>query len=293
MAGLPGSVSDSELRGIGMLKKLQVAVIIACMMSYASAGTVSIGTANVRGEMHVDSNNVKGNATLFNGSVVETGQASANLLLNKGVQITLSTSSRGTFYSDRLVLQQGQTELTASSPFQLQASGIRVTPNEANSRGVVSLKAGNTVEVASLNGSFGVTNDHGVLLANVRPGRTVSFAMQANANPNFFSGVGLVSFEQGTYYLTTDENVKYVLTCKDVHKFVGDKVAVSGTMGGTPALAGGSLCVKSIDINGGSAGLGASTIGSKLLIAGVIILGGALVGVAIHDANEPQTPASN
>ena len=278
-----------------MLKNLQVVAIIICMLSYASAGTVSIGTVNARGEMRVDSNNVKGNATLFDGSVVETGQAAADLLLNKGankgVEIKLSTGSRGTLYSDHLVLHQGESELAASSQFELQANGLHVTPNEANSRGVVALKAGNTVEVASLSGSFGVTNDHGVLLANVRPGRVVSFAMQAKAIPNVFSGVGLVSFENGTYYLTTDENVKYVLTCKDVHKFVNDKVAISGTVEGAAGQAGGSLCVKSVSINGGG-GIGMTTE-AKWLIAGTIVGGAAVVGVAIDFTNQPANPASH
>ena len=278
-----------------MLKNLQVAAIILCMLSYASAGTVSIGTVNVRGEMRVDSNNVKGNATLFDGSVVETGQATADLLLNKGlnkgVEIKLSTGSRGTLYNDHLVLQQGESELAASSQFELQANGLHVTPNEANSRGVVSLKSGDTVEVASLSGSFGVTNDHGVLLANVRPGRTVSFAMQAKAIPNVFSGVGLISSENGTYYLTTDESVKYVLTCKDVHRFVNDKVAISGTVEGAAGQAGGSLCVKSVSINGGG-GLGMTST-AKWLIAGTIVGGAAVVGVAIDFTNQPANPASH
>jgi hypothetical protein len=282
-----------------MFKKLQVAAILLCMLSYATAGTVSIGTASARGDMRVDSYLVKGNATLFDGSVVETGQATANLRLNKGTEITMSTASRGTLHSDRLVLQQGESELAASSSFLLEANGLRVTPNEPNSRGVVSLKAGNTVEVASLNGSFGVTTDHGVLLANVRPGRVVSFAMQAGANPANFSGVGLVSFENGTYYLTTNENVKYVLTCKDSRKFVGDKVVVSGTLqGGTPGQAGGAgtmLCVKTMDINGGGGGGGGGggmSTTTKWIIAGVIVGGGVGVGIAIADRNQGTTPIS-
>ena len=279
-----------------MFKKLQVAAILLCMLSYAAAGTVSIGTASARGDMRVDSYLVKGNATLFDGSVVETGQATANLRLNKGTEITMSTASRGTLHSDRLVLQQGESELAASSSFQLEANGLRVTPNEPNSRGVVSLKAGNTVEVASLNGSFGVTTDHGVLLANVRPGRVVSFAMQAGANPATFSGVGLVTFENGTYYLTTNESVKYMLTCKDSHRFIGDKVVVSGTLqGGTPGQAGGAgtmLCVKTMDINGGGGGGGGMSTTTKWIIAGVIIGGGVGVGVAIADRNQGTTPIS-
>ncbi|HEV2485821.1 MAG TPA: hypothetical protein VGT08_09840 [Terracidiphilus sp.] len=275
-----------------MFKKLQVAVILLCMLSYATAGTVSIGTASARGDMRVDNYLVKGNATLFDGSVVETGQATANLRLNKGTEITMSTASRGTLHSDRLVLQQGESELAASSSFQLEANSLRVTPNEPNSRGVVSLKAGNTVEVASLNGSFGVTTDHGVLLANVRPGRVVSFAMQAGGNPATFSGVGLVSFENGTYYLTTAEDVKYVLTCKDFHKYVGDKVVVSGTLqGGTPGQVGGTgsmLCVKSIEINGES-GMSKK---DKWIIAGVIVGGGVGAGIALANRNHPSPAAS-
>jgi hypothetical protein len=272
-----------------MFKKLQVAAVILCMLSYAEAGTVSIGTVSARGNMRVDSYTVQGNATLFDGSVVETGQATANLRLNKGAEITMSTGSKGTLYSDHLVLQQGESEVAGSTPFQLQANGLRVTANEPNARAVVSLRPDKTVEVASLNGSFGVTSEHGVLLANVRPGRVVSFAMQEGASPMTFSGVGLVSFENGTYYLTTDEDVKYVLTCKDSHRFVGDKVAVLGTISGPAGQAGASLCVKTMDINGGNGGLSTT---SKWIIAGVIVGAGTGLGIALANRNQSSTPAS-
>lgn len=268
-----------EPRGQVMFKKLQVAAILLCMISYATAGTISIGTVSSRGNMRIDSYTVEGNATLFDGSVVETGQASADLRLNKGTKITMSSSSRGTLYSDHLVLQQGEGELAASNSFQLQANGIRVTPNEPNSRGFVTIKNGNTVEVASLSGSLGVTSDHGVPLANIRPGHVVSFAMQEGANPTSFYGVGLVSYENGTYYLTTDENVKYVLTCKDFHHFAGDKVVVSGTIqggSGQPGTSGNTLCVKSMDVNGGN-----GPLSKKWLIAGILVAGAIAAAIAI------------
>jgi hypothetical protein len=282
-----------------MLRKLQVAAMLLCMLSYAAAGTVSIGTASARGDMRVDSNLVKGNATLFDGSVVETGQATVDLRLGKGTEITMATASRGTVYNDRLVLQRGQSELTASSSFQLEANGLRVTPNEPNSRGVVSLMAGNTVEVASLNGSFGVTNDHGVLLAHVRPGRMVSFAMEGGGDSTTFSGVGIVSYENGQYYLETGENEKYVLTCKDLKKYVGDKVFVFATMQPSSAQTGGvtpTLCVKSIEINGGGGGGGGGggmSQGTKWIIAGVAVAAGVGVGVGIYEANQTSKPASH
>lgn len=275
-----------------MIRKLQVTIILLCMMSSAEAGTVSIGTASARGDMRVDNYPVKGNATLFDGSVVQTGSATANLHLNKGADITLSTESRGTLYSDRIVLQQGETELASSGSFKLEANGLRVTPTEAHSRAVVSVKPGNTVEVASLTGSFGVTNDQGVVLANVLPGRAISFAMKADANPNSFSGVGMIAKENGTYYLITDADVKYLLTCRDPHKFEGDKVVVSGTLQTTAATTGNNsttmLCLKSIDINGAT---GLSTT-SKWIIAGILVGAGAGIGIGLATANSGSPAAS-
>jgi hypothetical protein len=244
-----------------MLKKLHVVAILLCMSSYAAAGTVSIGTANARGDLRVDSYLVKGSATLFDGSVVETGQATADLRLDKGTQITMSTSSRGTLYRDRLVLQQGESMLAASSSFQLEANGLHVTPNMPNSRGVVSLKVGNTVEVTALNGSFGVTNDHGVLLASVPSGHVVSFAMQAGGNvqaggsPTEYTGVGTVSYANGHYFLTDSISEKFEITCRDYKKYVGKEVALSGTVqaGATPTMDATSVvCGKSVAINGGT-----------------------------------------
>jgi len=270
-----------------MFKKLQVTAVLLCFLTYAEAGTVSIGTASARGDMRVDNYSVKGNATLFNGSVVETGQASADLRLNKGVEITMSADSRGTLYSDHIVLQQGQSELMSAGTFQLQANGLHVVPAAPHSRGVVSVKSGNTVEIAALDGTLGVVNDNGVMLANILPGHALSFAMQAGANTSEFSGVGLVTFDNGTYYLTTDANVRYILTCKDSHTMVGDKVVVTGVLQG-PAGGNGTtmLCVKTMSINGPTS-MGGKT---KWIIAGALVAAGAGAGIAL--SNQSSSSAS-
>ena len=282
-----------------MFRKLQAVTMLLCMISYASAGTVSIGTASARGDMRVDSYMVKGNATLFDGSVVETGQATADLRLEKGTEIRMATGSLGTLYRDRLVLQRGQTEF-ASNSFQLEAIGLRVTPNEPNSRAVVSLRAGNTVEVAALNGSFGVANIQGALLANVHPGRVVSFAIQASdkpqptssgkPQPTSITGEGMVTFENGKYYITI-EDVAYEVTCRDLKKYVNTKVVVTGILSDVGTK---TLCVHSIAINGaGVAGSGAGMgTGESLLIVGGIAAAGAGIGLGIAYSNQGSPPAS-
>ncbi len=267
--------------------------MMSYMMSYATAGTVAIGTASARGDMRVDSYMVKGNATLFDGSMIETGQATADLRLDKGTEIMMATSSRATLHRDRLVLERGQSELAANSTFQLDANGLHVTPIEPDSRGVVSLRDGNTVEVATLKGSFGVTNTKGVLLASVRPGHVVSFAMAAGNPGDPFMAVGIVSSENGHYYLTTAEGTKYELVGKDFQKYVGKKVELTGTLqSGALAPAGGAsltITVSTIGINGAVGGISATT---GWIIAGTIVGAGTGVGVGLYEANQGGTPAS-
>src|SRR6202035_1142736 len=97
-------------------------MLLTC--SYAMAGSTAIGTASARGDMRIDGDSVKGNATLFDGTVVETGQATAALRLDRGIEIKLATGSRGTLYRDRIVLQQGTSEFAPSGPFYLEANGL-------------------------------------------------------------------------------------------------------------------------------------------------------------------------
>jgi len=275
-----------------MLKKIEYAAILLSILGYASAENVSIGTASARGDMRVDSYVVKGNATLFDGTVVETGQATADLRMSKGTQITMSTSSRGTLYRDRLVLQQGQSMVSSSSSFQLEANGLHVTSNMPNSLGVVSLKEGNTVEVAALTGNFGVRNDHGVLIASVPSGHVTMFAMQASGGSNVsYSSVGTISYTNGHYFLTDSAAEKFEVTCKDLRRYIGKEVKLSGLVeaGVTPAQDASSVvCIKSVSMNGGS-GL---TVSNKVLFGSAVGYTFVGVGIAVYEANQSSTPAS-
>lgn len=312
-----------------MLKKLQVTVVLLCMLSYAAADTVSIGTVSARGDMRVDSNIVKSNATLFDGSVVETGQATADLRLDKGVEISMSTGSRGTLYHDRLVLQRGESELAASNSFQIEANGLRVTANEPNSRGLVSMKSGNTVEVAALTGSFGVSNDQGLLLASVRPGKPLSFSSMQAEVPDLkvgsrFSKTGLVSTENGRYFVTVD-GIKYELksteivkkegdkvvpcnektpkgseyheqfqqhcNCKDPSKLVGKTVKVNGVITGkifNGVVSGDKPAADAIAVIAGCI----AGIAAPVLWGGIIIGSAAGIAAGVAIANQSSTPAS-
>ncbi|WP_263352994.1 hypothetical protein [Acidicapsa acidisoli] len=274
-----------------MFKKLQVLAVLLCTVSYSTAGTVSIGTASARGDIRVDNYLVKSNTTLFDGSVVETGQATADLRLDKDTRITMSTNSLATLYRDHLVLQRGKGELAGPTSFQFEVNGLHVVPSEPDSRGVVSLTTGNTVQVAALNGSFGVSNDHGVLLARVHSGSLVSFAKQAAENVQAVTDMpGMVSYENGHYYITSSEDVTYEITGKALKRYVGTKVVISGVLRGEATKGEKSVPVidlKSIELNGGEMALG-----TIILIGGVTVAAAAGIAVWVYEANQSPTPAS-
>lgn len=275
-----------------MLRKLQAVAVIMLMLLYAAAATVSIGTASARGDMRVDNYLVEGNATLFDGSVVETGQASADLRLQKGAEIILGRSSRATLYGDRIVLEQGETELTASSPFQLQASVVRVTPNNPDSRWTVSLKPGNTVEVTALNGAVGVTNEHGIMLASVLPGRPLSFAMQQGASSMEFVGTGDVSFSQGHYFLTVEESgVTYEIVGANLGNLIGRTVTITGTINPNATPTPPASAVIEVKKSRRAAGAGSGGGSKGLLVTGILVAAGIGAGVGIYEATKPAVSA--
>jgi hypothetical protein len=276
-----------------MVRNLAVAAMLAATLSNAYASTAAIGTASARGDMRVDQYKVNGNATLFDGSVIETDQATADLRLDKGVAVTLSTGSRATLYHDHLVLQKGMSELSSASAFQVDASSLRVTANASDSRGVVAVKSGNMVEVAALTGSFGVTNDKGALLARVVPGHPLSFSLEAGAGAASsgsqpFEGTGTLSKAADGAFLLTVGEVAFQITGKDLDKSVGKKVTIKGNTVPDQVPADGAVMV--VNLSSSHAAPGDANICA--IIAWFVIAGAVGGGIAIWEANHPLAPIS-
>jgi len=278
-----------NIRRLDMSGKLLAILALSCITSYAAAGTIALGTASAQGHMRVDGYTVNGDATVFNGSVVQTTDASAILRVSHGVKITMSKSSRGAVYDNHFVLQRGETEISAPASFELRANGLHVIANKPDSVGIVSLTPTNAVEVAAVNGSFEVRDGQGLLLSNVLPGRALSFAMQNQANiaPQFLTVAGMISQENGHYYLTSDDGVKYELIGKSFQKYVGDKVVVSGNFNpvALPGGAAGTITVKTSRLNGPGGGMTKTT---KWMVTAVALGGAGEVGYVIHDALQPS-----
>jgi hypothetical protein len=264
------------------------------MSSYAVAGTPSIGSASAQGQMRVDGYSVDGNATLFDGSVVETDHAAAALRLDKDVRITMATGSRGTLYRDHLVLERGQGEAILSAHFEIDADSLHVTSAQPGSRAVVTVNSADSIEVASLSGDLQVANAGGLLLARLTPGHSASFAMAAGS-PTSFSSKGIFSQENGHFYLTGENGVKYEIVGKNMTKYVGQKVLVTGSINSTTAAVGGAtytVTASSVIVNGALAGFAGMSLGTQLLVGGVVVGGAAAIATGTYFAVTSTTPAS-
>lgn len=270
-------------------------MLISLSLSHANAasGTGAIGTVSARGDLRLDGYPVWGNGTLFDGTAVQTNQATATLRLDNGTEIRLAINSRGVVYRDHLVLLQGKGQLrTSDSSFQIRADGLRVAPGGPNALGVVSLRPANTVDVAAIAGKFRIVDSAGFSLAHISTGAAMSFRpAQAAGLPQgtSFNEAGMVSVDNGHFYLTGSDGVRYELvTGKDLHKFVGHKVVVTGFLQGSSTPSGSSeVLVTAITINGAKV----MSSQEKIIIGGAVA-GGAAVFIGVAAAESSKTPAS-
>jgi hypothetical protein len=273
-----------------MIRKFYLSVaLLATLPLAAVAGTNSIGTASARGDMRVDNYKVQGNATLFDGSVVQAGTASVDVRMPAGVQIMLAADSQGTLYRDHLVLQSGATTLTSSGSFSLEAKGLKVTSTSPNSHGIVSLRTSGNVEVAALTGSFGVTNSRGVLLANIIPGKALRIpAAMGQTGSTTLSGT--LSVNNGVYSITDSAGQTITVQGTNLAQYVGKTLSITATTSTTAGVTTYTVTAVTVaGVAGGVAGAGAG------LITGIAIGGAIGVAVAVPvivSTSNSGTPAS-
>jgi len=242
-----------------MVRAFQYLIAILCVGSCAMAATPSIGTVTARGETRIDDYQVKGSGTVFDGSLIETGQSAqsvADVRLAGGSVVTLYIGTRGNVYHDHFVLQQGKVEVTSPGSYRVEVNGLVVTPAGSNSDGIVSIEPGNTVNVVAQTEALKVSGDEGTLIAQVHPGNPLAFGPVSGKPSLDFSATGQVSADHGHYLLKASAvDLTYELKGGNVQNFVGDQVSASGKV--DPSAS---------QVNGASATVEANTIVNLALV---------------------------
>jgi len=226
-----------------MVSRIYLLAGALCVSSYALAASPSIGSATTRGETRIDNHQVRGGGTVFDGSVVETGQSissGVDLRLASSAEVTLDRDSRGTLYRDHLVLERGTARLGATGSFRVQANGLEVVPAEADTSGIVSIDPANSVTVEAKNGTLEIRDSAGAGVARVRPGHPLKFSSLNDKSSAEVSERGTVSAENGRYYLNASETgMKFEVKGDNVQDYDGASVIASGLLeAASPGLAG-------------------------------------------------------
>jgi hypothetical protein len=165
-------------------RKHILAITFSASAAVLSAAAPAIGVALSQGNMIVDSGETPGNATIFDGTTLQTEKTASQIRMNDGGSLRMAMESRGTLFSDHVDLQSGSAEITGMSA---NANGLRISTDKAGTA-AISLH-GKVTQVAALVGGVHVFNSKGLIVANLEPGKAVELqdagasAPQAGSTP--------------------------------------------------------------------------------------------------------------
>ena len=252
-----------------MLVKLQSAIALvtsSCLVCVAASPS-SIGIVVTSGQAQVDGAVVRGNSTLFQGSVVQAGSATSDLMLPGGSNLLLQPDSAVKVYREYAVLEHGAAVQRGSNT--LVANGLKVSSLSPQGAVFVAIQDGSRLSVAAQGGPAEVRNPAGDLVARLEPGKALSFAIQAAPQtppPPTTTGQSpppagaqvtihgiLHKDHPGRYghYLLTDipSKVTYELQGPGLDDLVGASVEVTGSTFDTAPAEGASKVLSVSDIH--------------------------------------------
>jgi hypothetical protein len=199
-------------------------VTAAFSFGMAVAATPAIGVALSEGTIVVNDAQTPGNATVFNGTTLQTQRTSSQVRLKDGAQVRFDLDSRGTLFSDHVDLQQGSARI---SDYSANANGLNVRASGGSSANVT--MKGKVVEIAALTGDVQVFNAAGMNVANLVPGRALDLR-PADAGVNAPSSLTGCPVKSGNNFMLTDEASNVTAQLRGGDLKAGTRVHVTGNL---------------------------------------------------------------
>jgi hypothetical protein len=190
----------------------------------ASSGSTAIGVIRASGHFTVEGSEVWGNSTLFDGTSIETTDASSDLALRSGVRVQLSKGSRARVWQNRLLLEKGTGQVTSAAPFEVQAGNLKISGSN------VRVGVSDRVEVAALESGARVLNGSGLLVASITPRRSVSLPLAPQTPGQIMRSGCLLSKEN--VFILQDDNTQEVaqLAGGNLAASIGGRVDITGVV---------------------------------------------------------------
>ena len=261
-------------------------IALVCVSSVVFGATPAIGIVTAAGQFMVEKSAVWGNSTLFDGTTIQTDQASSELSLRNGVKVQLGAKSRARVFEKRLALEKGVGQVNAASAYEVDAAGLKISGER------VRVSMSDRVEVAAFAGPARVMSGSGTLLAAIPAGRAMTFAMQAGST-GAITRTGCLLYKDG-HFILQDENTQEVaeLTGNNLAQNVGNRVEAIGTAGGArPAVTVATLSMNVTSISTKSQG-GCLSVASALDAKTEAPAGGGSNAPASAPAKTAQVPRS-
>jgi len=250
-----------------------LSLLISGCLLFLMAAPPSIGVIRSSGDFHLDGATVSGNATLFEGSTVQTAATQSKIQLTSGAAIVLAPNSRAQVYKDHF-----------------EAATLRISPTDTHTIAQVVSQDSNHVSISAVQGLVDVRNGAGVLVATVRPGLALAFSTQAGGAATATKLSGCLGMKNGHYVMTdVTTGVTVELQGPEVAKNNGHQVEITGSMipGATPP-AGASQVIQVVTVNsvgarcsipGGAVVAGAAGLSTGVIVA--IVAGVAAVATTV------------
>jgi len=257
-------------------RKHILAFTFATSASVICAATPAIGVAVSQGNMIVNSGETPGNATIFDGSTLQTETMASQVQMKDGSRIQFAGESRGKLFTDHVDLQEGSAKV---SGYPLNANGLSIRPDKTGTA-AVSIH-GKAVEVAALTGGVHVFNAQGINVGNLVPGRALNFTPQdAGASaPSSLTGCAVKSKDQ---ILLTDEKSNVTAQLRGSKVKTGKHITVTGSVASSATPVSGATQVVDVASVKDTPGpcMTAAQIAAAAGIAGVSVTTAVIVGVA-------------
>lgn len=303
-----------------------ISLLLIGTLTQGYAAGPALGVAMANGSFHVGTSEVKGNASLFDGSQITMGSASSKLRFSNGTRMELGTGAQALVRTDRVVLQRGAGQVQGGAAYGLDARTLRINPLETQAIARVQLEGANAVRVSAVNGPVRVTTASGTLVARLEAGANLRFEPQSGSSEDAFEVSGCLLKKGGQFILVEAiTNQIFQLRGPDQTGQLGNRVKVKGTGVMDPkAVAGaariiqisevtligpglclgvaGSVMADPLPGTSVTAGAGAATgtatgaatgaapgVSKGLIIAGVAVAGGAAAAIGLATSSKSKS----
>ena len=215
------------------------------------AAAPSIGFVNAKGSFQLDNSRIWSNATIFDGSVIETKVAPSQVHLSDGSELVVGAGSRVRVFESRAVLEKGAVQLQSSTQYRVEARALNIVPSAAGATAGIELRGTGRIAASASTGELLVTNKEKVLVARVIPGHPVTLDTTAAAKPGLTRIAGCLTASSHTFMLLDQPSqVTFELHGASIDKEIGNRVEITGTAESShPKLSAASQVVKVIHVN--------------------------------------------